>query len=101
MGLKFPNVTDPPDVIADSVIFLVRPSQLSPANFLTQLDRFQHRTVAVPAAADVVNLARARGANELNERIDQIVAVDVVAHLFAAVTKDSIGPTRHSADHKV
>ena len=59
----------------------------SAADLFAQFDRFQHRAVGMAAAADVVNLARARRANELRERLHQVEAMNVVTHLFAFVTK--------------
>src|SRR5260370_7924242 len=53
------------------------------------------------AAADVVNLARARRANELGERFDKVKTVDVIAHLFALVSENAIRPAGHSADHEI
>src|SRR5690348_2837269 len=53
------------------------------------------------AAADIVNLARARRANEFSDRADQIEAVNVIADLFALVAEYTIGPAGHGADHEV
>src|ERR1700688_2057085 len=55
----------------------------------------------MPAAADVVNFAGARRANELHECSDQVEAVDVVAHLLALVPKDTVRPAAYGADHQI
>ena len=57
-------------------------------------DRFQHRAVAVPAAAGVVDLAGPRGLVELPEHVDQVAGVDVVADLLALVAEDRVGLAR-------
>ena len=41
-------------------------------------------------SADVVNLGDSRRVNELTNRFNQIKAMDVIADLFALVTKDSV-----------
>ncbi len=64
MCLELAHVADPPDVVADAV-GLPRISRLiSGRYFLAEFDRFEHRAVAVAAAANVVDLAGARRANE-------------------------------------
>src|SRR6266404_6703793 len=101
MTLEFSNVADPPDLIADPVLFFVLPFQFSAADLLAKIDRFQHRTIAMPAAADVVNLARSRRANEFSERFHEIETVNVVAHLFAFVAEHAIGALLYGADHEI
>ena len=51
------------------------------------------------ATADVVDLASARGADELRKRFNQIEAVNVVADLFPFVPENPVGSATHSADH--
>ena len=55
----------------------------------------------MPAAADVIDFPGARSANEFRERFDQVETVDVVAHLFAFVAKNTVRPAAHSADHQI
>ena len=38
MFLKLPDIADPPDVVADSVLLLVLPSQFSAAHLFAQLN---------------------------------------------------------------
>src|SRR5205085_3157797 len=57
--------------------------------------------IAVAAAADVVDLRYARRADERSKRVHEIGAVDVIANLFAIVTKDAIRPPGDRADHEV
>ena len=42
MILKFTDVADPPNVIANSVGFLVGPIEFLTGNVLTELNRFEH-----------------------------------------------------------
>ena len=53
------------------------------------------------AAAEVIDFAGARGAEELPESLHEIVAVDVVAHLLPFVAKDPVGLARRGAFHEV
>src|SRR5439155_12084041 len=101
MRLKLTHVADPPDVVADAVDFLVPPVYFFAADFLAHLDGFEHGTIAVPAAADVIDFAGARRPNEFRERFDEVETVDVVAHLFAFVTKDAVTPAADGANHQI
>src|ERR1700736_5441663 len=55
----------------------------------------------MPAATNVVNLARARRSDEFGEGFHQIEAVNVVAHLFAFVAEDAIRAPGYGADHEI
>ena len=101
MRLEFPHVADPPDVVADAVVFHVGPFQFLAADAFALVDRFEHGAVRVAAAAGIVDFARARLLKKLPEHFHQVVAVDVVAHLFALVAKDSIGRSFHGATHQI
>jgi hypothetical protein len=68
--LKFPHIADPPDVVAEPVRLLIDPRQFAAANFLTQIDCFEHRTVTMPAATNIINFSNPRRANEFNEYFD-------------------------------
>src|ERR1700677_3575808 len=95
------GVAYPPDVVTRTVIFFVSVVQLSARNLFADLDRFQHRSVAETAAANVVNLATARLLEELMEAIDQVSAVNVVAHLLTLVSEHSVRTPGHRAAHQV
>ena len=56
------GLQDPPDVIADAVRLRVARATRLPRDPLADLDRLEHRAVAVPPAAHVVDLAAARRA---------------------------------------
>src|SRR5438067_124213 len=101
MLLEFPNIADPPDVVADSVFLLVTPLQSSAADFLAQFDGFQDGAVAVPASADVVDFTNPRRADEFHKRFHQIKAVNVIPHLFAFVSEYTIRAVAYRTDHEV
>src|SRR6266566_8008060 len=71
------------------------------ANFFTEFNRFEYRTITMPAAADVINFPNARCANEFHECLDKIGAVNVVTHLFRFVSEDPIRPISYRADRQV
>src|SRR5204863_1029679 len=50
---------------------------------------------------DVIDFSGARRANEFHKCFDEIEAVDVVAHLFAFVPKNTVRPAAHGADHQI
>src|SRR4030095_10820674 len=97
MLAEFADITDPPDVVSDAVIFDIFPREFSSANFFAKLDRFEHRAVTVATSTDVINLSHARRPNERGERFYQVVAVNVITHLLALVTEDTIGPAANRA----
>src|SRR5437667_9439639 len=90
MGLKPPHVADVPDVIAVAIVRHITPVQLASADLLAQRNRLQHRTVRVPAAAQVAHLATSRRLEELPKCRHQVMAVNVVAHLLALIAKDTV-----------
>src|SRR5438874_11873857 len=55
----------------------------------------------MPAATDVVDLARARGANEFGKGIDQIEAVNVVSDLFSFIAENPVRSAAYGTDHQV
>jgi len=88
--LELTHVTNPPDVIADAVGFLVAPMQLPPRQFLTDLDGLQHRAFRVTRTACIVNLRHPWVLEELPEHRDQIVTVDVVSNLLPLVAENGV-----------
>ena len=88
-------------MVADAVVFDVGPFQFASADLFAAVNGFKHRTIRVTAAADVINLTRARFLEKLPESLDKVVAVDVVAHLFALVAKHAIGRAVHRTTHEI
>src|SRR6516162_9856013 len=101
MVLELAHVTDPPNVVTDPVVFLVSPLQLAAADGFAQVDGFEHGAVRMAAAAHVEDFTAARLEKELPESLDQIMAVDVIAHLFAAITEDAVRLPGNGAAHQV
>src|SRR6266480_5979685 len=89
MLLKFADVANPPDVIADSIFLLVFPFHFPAADLFAQADCLQDRAIGVATAADVVNLTSPRRFDKFRKRLDQVEAVDVVAHLLAFVSENT------------
>src|SRR5438477_7607990 len=99
MRLKFPHITDPPDVIPDAIALLIMPGELAAGDFFTKRNRFQHRAIAKASTAHVINFRDARLIDEGSKCFHQIEAVNVIAHLFALVTEDAIGPADDATLH--
>src|SRR5215471_3010909 len=55
----------------------------------------------MPASADVVDFSDPRCANEFRKRFHEIKAVNIIAHLFAFVSEDTVGAVAHRANHEV
>ena len=60
-------------------------------DLFNQLKRFENRDRVLPAASEIVNFGDARALNKLIHEAGYIEGVDVVANLFALVTKNLIG----------
>jgi len=92
-----PSSSTSPDMVAGSVLLGIGPVHDSPGQTLARGDRLQQRAVGVPAAANVVNGAGSRRLDEVPERVDKIVGMDVVAHLLTVVAKHCVSLTGHRA----
>ena len=78
------------------------PVELSPGDLLAERDRLEHRAVAVPARRRCCRRPPARGlVVERGERPNEVGAVDVVAHLLAAVAVDRVALAGDRAAHQV
>jgi hypothetical protein len=88
-------------VIADPVLVAELPVELAAGDPLAGLDRLQHRAVGEAPAADVVDRRRLRVGGKGEEGVDEVGAVDVVAHLLAAVAEDGVVLAGHRALHQV
>src|ERR1700729_142694 len=85
----FRQVSDIADVVADPIFILEAIAQIE-AHFLEGGDRLQNREAILPSAADVVNLSAARRLIKLEEKLGNVVTVNLVAHLFSLVTNDRV-----------
>src|SRR5262249_46370833 len=96
-----PCAADPPDVIAGSRRVDVGPPQPLAGDLFTEPNRFEHRTTAEAPAAHVVDLAKPRVAIKVIDRVDVVVAVDVVADLLGLVPKNGVRQTFNHAPHQI
>src|SRR5215469_5468791 len=87
MGAELPHVADVADVVALAVFFVVAPRYLPAGGGLDHAEAFEDRGIALAAAAQIVDLARARRRNERLERAHHVEAVNLVAHLLALVAE--------------
>src|SRR5215510_1095874 len=101
MRLEFPDVTDPPDVIANAIGGNVFPFKLLSRDFLADGDRFQHRTVGKPAAADIIDFARSWGLKTPVKGAHEVRAMHVVAYLLAFIAKDLVRSSGEDAAHQI
>ena len=53
------------------------------------------------SAAGIVDFARSRFFEKLPEHFNQVMAVDIVPHLFPFVAKDAVGMAGNRAAHEV
>src|SRR5580692_1049234 len=95
------EIADPPAMVADPVGAVEAPCELTPCDLLAQVDRLQHRAVALASAADVVNSSGVRRAVKGRESSHQVSGVDVVAHLLAGIAKHGVGIAGHRAAHQI
>ena len=99
--LEFPYVTDPPDMVANPAGFFVSTMELLFSDLLTDRDCFKHRATTEATATNIVDFGDSRSRIEMVKGIHQIVTVNVVAHLLALVTKDTVGIPGYRTLHKV
>src|SRR5665213_2718881 len=60
MRLEFPHIADPPDVVADAIVLDVSPFQFFAADAFAFVNRLEHGTIRVAAAAGVIDFAGSR-----------------------------------------
>src|SRR4030081_947946 len=58
--------------------------------FLNQREGLKNRNRILPAAPNIINFSPARLLNELMHELHNIIGMNVVPHLFAAVAKDPV-----------
>src|SRR6478735_2895605 len=95
------QIAYPPAVIADPIAVVQVPIELTPGDLLTELDRLEHRAVAVAASTDVVDRRHSRSPVKGLECGHEICRMNVVAHLLAAIAEHRVGLSRHRAAHQV
>ena len=88
------EIRDVADVIALAVFVHVMPIEFAAGELLDARDGFEHGDAVLAAAAHVVDLAGAGIDGEFLDGADNIVAVNVVAHLLAFVAEDACNARR-------
>ena len=99
--LEFTNITDIPDVIADTVILEVGKIELVPGELLSDSDGLEHGAVRMAASPDVVDFAHTRVFVKVEKGGDEIVRVDVITDLLSFVSEDAVGAAFDDALHEV
>ena len=95
------KVTYPPDVVALPVLLYVAPVHTPSRKALADLNCFEDRSIAKPAAAYVEYLTGVRAMEESVKCPNKFFAMNVVPHLLSLIAKDSVGPFGHSALNQV
>ncbi len=90
MSTKLGDITDPPDMVTNTIGFHVTSLKLFAGNGFAHLDGFKYRAVAEAGAADIVDFTAPWILEKMVKGIHQIVTVDVVSHLLAPVAVDAI-----------
>lgn len=101
MRLEPPDVTYPPDMVARPIGLAVRPPHFASSQFLAFCDRLQHRAIAIPTAADIIDLAAARSFEKMPKRVYEIKGVDIIAYLLPTVSENDIGGVAHRAFYEI
>ena len=78
-------------MIADAVIFLIAPVDLPPKNALKMGNRLENRHAILAPPAEIINLAWSGIEPKRLESLDNIIAMNVVTHLFTFIAEDRIG----------
>src|SRR5258707_14695143 len=79
-------------MISDSILLDIGPIHFLASQLFNQLNGFQYRRTVVAAAANVVDLAWSRVLPKSFKRFDDVVTMNLIAHLFAFVTVDVVCP---------
>jgi len=87
---KFPEIRDVANVIALARFLDVAPIQLPPGHLFNPPDGFQYGDAVFAAPTQIVNLAGPWTGGKLLDRAHYVVAVNIVAHLLALITKDRV-----------
>jgi len=93
--LELSQVGDVADVIAQAVPIVVAPVNLVAADVCNQSNALQYRSSVGAPSPEVVDLSRPRRLDEGLESPDDVVAVDLVAHLLALVAEYGVRLARH------
>jgi hypothetical protein len=88
-------------VIALADLIHTTPDQLTTRHLLDSFNGLEHGNAVFPTSAKVVDLAGPWFGSKLLDGPYHVAAMNVVANLFAFVSKHGITPTAHGRFHEV
>src|SRR5687767_14232175 len=98
---ELPHVTYPPDVVTGARRINVVPVQTPAGNLLALRNGFDDGETGQSAPADVVHLAGAGSAVEVIDCGHDIVAVNMIPHLFSLVSDHRVRNALENTPHQV
>ncbi|MEN9470630.1 MAG: hypothetical protein RL630_2363, partial [Verrucomicrobiota bacterium] len=101
MGAHFSEVGIVADMVTDTVFVHIGEGLCFAGEAFRDFEGFEDRAGICFATAEVVDLALARSGDEGSHESGDIERVDVVADLFAFVTKDSVFAALEVAFHEI
>src|SRR5713101_8331222 len=84
------------DMISDPIRVVIRVAQRK-AHLIQQVDGLEDRNAVRPSTAQIVNFATTGIAEEFQKNRRDVVAMNLVAHLLALVSVDSVFAPAHGA----
>ena len=88
-------------MVSDAIVLDVGPVEFPAADLLAQCDGFEHGTIGMTAAAQIINLAGPRVECELPESFDEVMTMNIVSNLFPLVTEDAVRAPDRGAFHQI
>ena len=97
IGFKFSYITDPPNMIANPVMFFICPYHFSIRKFFTDIESLKYWTIGIPWTTFIIDFTYTRFKIELPEHIDKVMTMNVIPDLFSFVSKNSVWISVHNA----
>src|SRR5262245_2940851 len=88
------------DVVANAVLVLVGGVQLE-SHICQHIHCFEDGDAVLPASSEIIDLATAWLAKEVQEQVRYVAGMDLVAHLLTLVAEDCIRSTGDSAQNDI
>ena len=101
MLLELAKITDPPNMITNSISFRVTIIHFFSGDFLAYFNGFFHGTIGKPSSTSIIHFSSPRILVKMPKHIDQIVAMNIISYLFSFVTKNGVMFPRNRTFHKV
>ena len=96
---KLGQIRNIADMVADPVLLLIFIVHLE-SHICQHVNRFEDGEAILPAASEVIDLATAGGAEEVQKHVRYIAGMDLVPYLLPLVAEDRIGPASDSTHDK-